>query len=317
MEQLLALFPLTDAQVTSVNGLGVKVITPAEIKAGTVNPADITIIYGWDPQMGQQVANAAHSQLKWVQTFSAGVDYLPLDQFAQQHVLVTNASGIHAAAIAQSILGYIFYFTRGLWTAEQRRPQRLWQQSADHQLVADEVSVLIFGTGHIAVETARLLKDMGVHVEGVNTTGHAAKHFDQTYAFGDPAEGIAKADIIINIMPGTKETNGYFNQKFFDQLENKLLFINVGRGSAVVNADLEAALASGRLNYAALDVTDQEPLPKDSPLWANDHILLTPHISGIMDHMDQRLFPILQENLQSFVKDGSLVRNEVDLSAGY
>ncbi|GEK28062.1 NAD(P)-dependent oxidoreductase [Furfurilactobacillus siliginis] len=316
MKQLLALFPLTTEQQQQVKDLGVNIVTSADLDAHRVAASDINIIYGWD-KTGVAVANTASNQLQWVQTYSAGVDYLPLDLFATQGVQVTNASGIHAAAIAQSILGYIFHFTRGIWAAEQRRPQQQWQQSAPDLLVADETSVLIFGTGHIAVEAARLLKAMGVHVAGVNHSGHSADYFDETYAITDYTAGLAKADIIVNIMPGTPETTGYFNKTFFDQLTDKLLFINVGRGTAVVPADLETAIANGNLKYAALDVVSPEPMQKGNPLWTNDHILLTPHISGVMDHLDQRLFPILFENLTQFVKDDTLVRNQVNVARGY
>lgn len=316
MKQLLALFPLTAQQQHQVEGLGVNVVTSADLDAHKVAAADINIIYGWD-KTGVAVSDTAANHLQWVQTYSAGVDYLPLEKFATQGVQVTNASGIHAAAIAQSILGYIFHFTRGIWAAEQRRPKQQWQQSAPDLLVADETSVLIFGTGHIAVEAARLLKAMGVHVAGVNHSGHPAKYFDDTYAITDYAAGLAKADIIVNIMPGTPETTGYFNKEFFDQLTDKLLFINVGRGTAVVPSDLEAAIANGNVKYAALDVVSPEPMQKGNPLWTNDHILLTPHISGVMDHLDQRLFPIFFENLTQFVKDDTLVRNQVDVTRGY
>ncbi|HAT55094.1 MAG TPA: phosphoglycerate dehydrogenase [Lactobacillus sp.] len=317
MEQLLAIMQLSEQQRTQVKALGINVVTPDDLARKQVNPADISIIYGWHPEVGPSVLNAPHSQLKWIQTFSAGVDYLPLAQIAKQQIVVTNASGIHGPAIAQSILGYIFHFTRGIWTAEQRRPQRFWEQSADDLLVADETSVIIFSTGHIATETARLLHTMNVHVAGVNRTGHPAANFDETYAIDNYQKGLAAADIIINVMPGTPATKGFFNKTFFDQLDHKLLFINVGRGNAVINDALINALDSDHLKYAALDVVDPEPLPETSPLWTNDHILLTQHVSGVVDHLDQRLFPILYDNLKTFVASGEVSRNQVNLSAGY
>ncbi|MCF6160806.1 MAG: phosphoglycerate dehydrogenase [Furfurilactobacillus sp.] len=317
MEQLLAIMPLSEEQRSTVRNMGVNIVTADDIARKQVAPDDITIMYGWNAEISLPVLKAPHSHLKWIQTFSAGVDYLPLSEIAQHHIVVTNASGIHGPAIAQAILGYIFYFTRGLWTAEQRRPQHFWEQSADDLLVADETSAIIFSTGHIAVETARLLHQMNVHVAGVNRTGHPADNFDETYAIDDYQKGLAKADIIINVMPGTPATTGFFNQQFFDQLDHKLLFINVGRGSSVVNEALLNAIKQGRVKYAALDVVDPEPLPKDSPLWANDHILLTPHVSGVVDHLDTRLFPILYDNLKTFVSTGLVSRNQVDLSAGY
>ncbi|GKT03153.1 NAD(P)-dependent oxidoreductase [Furfurilactobacillus entadae] len=317
MEQLLSFMPLTDDERAVIANNDTNIVLPDDITTGRVDPATITMIYGWQPDLGRQVVTAAGTNLKWVQTMSAGVDYLPLTELTKNNVAVTNASGIHAAAIAQSILGYIFHFTRGIWTAEQRRSAHHWEQSAPDLLVADETSVLIFSTGHIATETARLLKEMGVHVAGINHTGHPADHFDETFPITDYAAALKTADVIVNIMPGTPETEGYFNKAFFDQLTDKLLFINVGRGSSVVNDDLIAAIDNGNVKYAALDVVAPEPLPTTSPLWDHERILLTPHISGVMDHLGTRLFPIFSTNLASLVADGHVSRNEVDLNAGY
>ena len=100
-------------------------------------------------------------------------------------------------------------------------------------------------------------------------------------------------------------------------MKKDALFINVGRGPSVKTEDLIDALNNGEVGYAGLDVFEEEPLPKDSPLWEMEDVLITPHISGELEDYSASCFSIFKQNLASYVKNKELILNRVDLKKGY
>ena len=125
-----------------------------------------------------------------------------------------------------------------------------------------------------------------------------------------------KADVIANALPLTPATTGIFNKAFFDAVKPGAIFLSVGRGQSTVTSDLIAALESRRLFGAGLDVTDPEPLPKDSPLWRLPNVIITPHVSATGDDSPLRTMIIAVENLRRYVA-GEPLLNVVDMQKGY
>ena len=117
-------------------------------------------------------------------------------------------------------------------------------------------------------------------------------------------------------MPETPATRGLFDAERFAQMRAGAYFINIGRGKVVQLDALVAALCSGHLAGAALDVYEQEPLPADHPLWGFDNVLLTPHVAGVDDNDEDRRIGVLTDNLRRFVA-GTPLRNVVDKAAGF
>jgi phosphoglycerate dehydrogenase-like enzyme len=126
----------------------------------------------------------------------------------------------------------------------------------------------------------------------------------------------AEADFVVNTTPLTAATTGMFDAKFFAAVKPGAFFVNVGRGKSVVQTELVAALKSGRLGGAGLDVTDPEPLPADSPLWQMQNVILTPHVSANSDIDDGVRFAIAAENLRRYVA-GDKILSVVDVAKGY
>jgi phosphoglycerate dehydrogenase-like enzyme len=125
-----------------------------------------------------------------------------------------------------------------------------------------------------------------------------------------------RADVIVNTLPLTADTRGIYDSKFFDAAKRGALFISVGRGASVVTADLIAALQDGRLGGAGLDVTDPEPLPADHPLWHAPNVLITPHVSAVVELGEEPRWLIVRENLRRYAAGGRLL-SEVDVKRGY
>lgn len=314
--KLLNLFNLTDQQRTELAKLGdVQVIEPADLNSE--NSSEIDVIYGWGKQAPDVLNKSAN--LKLVQSFSAGVDYMPLSEFAKKGVTLTNVSGIHAEPISESVLGYVLAFARGMVASQAARSEKKWvgdQIRMQNYILKDRTAV-IFGTGRIGQAIAEKLQMFGTKTIGVSRHGRPTDHFDEVVTDTEGTDKASKADFVINIMPLTAETKHFFNKQFFDKMSSHPVFINVGRGPSVDTDALIDALDQYKLAGAALDVFETEPLESNSPLWDMDNVILTPHISGGFKDYGNEAFAILYKNLASFIKTGEVAVNKVDLSAGY
>lgn len=260
---------------------------------------------------------APNSQLKWVQSISAGVDTLPLAEFQARGILVSNGSGIHSESITDHVIGVLYMYTRQLFRAQQAQLTHQWADLDGGFKQLSELTVTIVGTGQIGTFLARRLQALGVTVLGINRTGHDQEPFTQTAALSKLHEITKTSDIVINILPLTSATTALYDHHFFAQFKPDAAFINVGRGESVVETDLIAALKQKQLAFAALDVTKTEPLPSDSPLWSVDNLLITPHISGYTPHFETKFMAIFLANLEQFIANQTLVKNQVNLQEGY
>lgn len=275
----------------------------------------VEISVGWDKKNEQQLL--AHSPLKWVQAISAGVDYLPLKEFEKKGILLTNASGLHSISISEHVIGVILSYYRGLNTAQKNQLAHTWNTDDIHYDQLSGKNMLVIGTGHIGEKLAKSVVSLGVNPFGINTTGHTVDGFIETYSMKNLAKIIQTMDIVVGILPGTDDTFHIFNNDLFSQMKPSAIFINVGRGDTVHTRELTETLQNKTIAFAALDVFEAEPLPADSPLWELDNLLITPHISGLTKHFQTKLMQIFLPNLTSFVKDGSLAKNQVSLKKGY
>ncbi|WP_125707944.1 NAD(P)-dependent oxidoreductase [Lacticaseibacillus porcinae] len=266
----------------------------------------IDVIVGWNA-IGDAII-AGPNQVKFVQAMSAGVDYLPLAEFAKQHIQLANVSGIHAEAIAEYVTAGVLSFARGMFPISTQ-----WDHHPENQWELQEAKAVVYGTGHIGSAIAKHLQQFGVQVTGVDRHGIAKPPFDHVTTEKSAA---IKADIIVNVMPLTAATHQYFDANFFDQLQNRPLFINVGRGPSVDEAALLKAL-DHQLKGAVLDVFTKEPLPQDSPFWTQPKVWMTPHISGLVTHLRVKVAAIFLPNVESLEQTGTLNSHQVNLSAGY
>ncbi|MBJ7694906.1 phosphoglycerate dehydrogenase [Weissella confusa] len=310
---LLAVQPLRDADIAQLTELGVTVTTPETISDDIL--ANVTISYGWSATLGPKILAMPNNQLKWIQTMSAGVDYMPLKDLSEQGILLTNASGLKSVPIAQSTVGYMMHFARGLNVYQNRNH---WEEFTD-QYMLSELPTVIFGTGHIGQQIARYLSAFDTPVYGVNTSGRPVDGFDATFSIDD-LSSLPDVAVVISVLPGTDATKHFFNAETFAHFKNLFLFVNVGRGSTVDQAALLDALDNQNIRYAALDVTEVEPIPDDSPLWHHENLLLTQHTTWAEHESSGRagnLFPLFMKNLPDFLAGQPLTTNFVDVTRGY
>lgn len=255
-------------------------------------------------------------EIRWIQSWGAGVNDYPLSDMKVRGIWLTNASGVHGPQITESAFAMILAFARGLHRAIPDRMERLWRK--DHTLWEIHGQTIgILGTGAIGSETARIAKAFSMRTLGMSRSGKDAAFFDAVLGPDRLDDLLAQSDYVVNALPLTAETEGLMNADRLAKMKPSACYISVGRGQTTDQAALVDALSRRAIAFAGLDVVDPEPLPPDSPLWGLDNVIITPHISGQSSHYNARAMEIFLENLRAYVATGKPVRNVVDLNLQY
>jgi len=175
----------------------------------------------------------------------------------------------------------------------------------------------VVGLGGIGTEVARLGHGLGMHVIATRNSRREGPDYVEYVGLADEYRSLAaRADVVVNAAPLTPDTRGMFDAAFFAAAKDGAFFINIGRGESVVTDALVAALTSGKLGGAGLDVTDPEPLPPGHPLWSMRNVIVTPHIATSSDFRDERTLTLVVENVRRYIRGDKLL-SVVDLAAGY
>jgi len=194
--------------------------------------------------------------------------------------------------------------------------QQLWDKPQQLTELNGKV-LLIVGYGSIGEELAKRAQVFGMRVWGVTRSGAGDNSFlEKILPARDLDEALAEADYVVIAAPETAETKHLISAKKIARMKRDARLINVGRGSLLDESALIAALESGHLAGAALDVASQEPLPENSPLWQAPNLFITPHTSAVSDRLWQRETALLVELLELWFS-GREMKNVVDLARGY
>lgn len=242
------------------------------------------------------------SNLELVQLTSAGFDRVPVSELRERGILVFNAKGVYAIPISEWILMVILQFCKKSRLFEENQRHRRWVKSRDLAELSGKTACII-GLGDIGIETAKRLRAFGVRIVGVTTTGRPSEHAELVITPSDLLETLTQADFVVASVPLTPKTKGMIGDAEFLAMKEGAIFVNVSRGAVVNEAALLSALTSNRLGGAALDVFQEEPLPADSPLWAHERVVVSPHNSFVSDENAARLWGRVIENLQQYERD--------------
>ncbi len=253
------------------------------------------------------VANPApHSlqglpRLRLIQSLWAGVDRLLQDQSLPTGVPIARmVDPAMNAAMAETALWAVLSLHRGFFAYQRRQRQGVWRPHAQRR--ADEVRVLVLGQGQMGRTAAARLAEQGYAVAGWRRDGLPLPPL------------LARSDIVINLLPLTADTRGLLDADFFAALPPKASIVNLARGAHVVDADLLAALDSGHLRHAVLDVFHAEPLPAGHAYWQHPRVTVLPHAAAATDARSAAAVAVA--NLRS-ARDGLPVLHLVDPGRGY
>jgi phosphoglycerate dehydrogenase-like enzyme len=243
--------------------------------------------------------------LKVVQLLSAGADHvLP---YIPSHITLCNARGAHTAATAELTVGMIIGSLRKFSRFAVAQRDGRWDPALS-PLIAGK-RVLIVGYGDIGAAVERRLAGWEVTVDRV-----ARRARDGVHPIGELTRLLKDADVVVVLVPVTKETVRMVNADFLATMKDGALLVNTARGVIVDTGALLAELSTGRIT-AALDVTDPEPLPDGHPLWQAPGLLLTPHVGGAVDQARDRAYRVVTEQLARLA-DGQPLQNVIE-SRGY
>lgn len=294
-------------------GLGVR-IYEGDQPLSDSDLADVTLAYfssdTWpDRSRGIVLSILKSPRLQWMQTFSAGVDNDFFVQMMHKGVRLSTASGATALPIAQTAVMYMLALSRDLKSWMRAQDAHQWSRHTIEELTGATLAVL--GMGPIGEEIARLGGALGMEVTAIRRTPTGAEPCP-TFGFDSLDDVLRRSQWIACALPLTADTRNMFDARRFALMPRGARFINVGRGELVVEDDLIAALQSGHLGGAGLDVFAVEPLPADSPLWDMPNVIVTPHNSGSSTQHGMRATEIFLENLEHFMR-GEPLRNEASL----
>ena len=276
--------------------------------------ADAEALYLWGGTGPQPEAFCKQSKrLKWINTFSAGVDPLAKSVIKDLPIIVTNAKGVHGPGMGMTTAGFIISHMRCFAELYENQKDHLWRRPVqrDPTIVNGEV-VGIIGAGAIAAHVAKYLKPFGFKIIGVKRTVVPLENYDEVYSDKELDDVLPLMDFVVVITPLTKDSVNQFDTERFKKIKNGAFFINISRGGVVDTDALIEALRSGHLSGAALDAVEPEPLPPDSPLWDMPNVQITPHCSASSPYNHDRAVEQFCENFEN-LKAGRPLFNVVDL----
>lgn len=248
-------------------------------RSSTVTPEQIaaaTVMFGWPrPEMMKGAAS-----LKWFQTMWAGTE--EYDGMLPSGVLFTSSSGSNSRSVAEHMLTCLLALCRRLPTYVDSQRAHVWKDEGAMKTILGG-TVLVAGAGHVGSDFAKLCQGLGAKTIGLKRKVNGpVEGFDEVHPMEELDDLLPQADVAALVLPHSPQTAGLMDARRLSLMKDDAILLSAGRGTVLDQEALAQAMRVGKLWGAALDVTDPEPLPKDSPLWDTPRLLLTPHVAGGM-----------------------------------
>lgn len=272
--------------------------------------AEVTYALAWKPPEGIFMR---YPNLQAVASMGAGVDHILKDgQFPRDLPVTRVTDEFLTKDMGEYVLAMTLNYLRNYNDLRSAQTKHEWKHGLYRRL--SDVSVGIMGLGVLGEYTANLLSDLGCNVIGWSRTAKDLKGI-QCYHGQDQFEDfLSKSEVLVCLLPLTKETAGILNKQTFSMLPNGAYIINVARGQHLIDEDLLEMIDSGHLAGAALDVFHQEPLSADHPFWSNEKITITPHVASFTKPAS--VIPQLVDNYKR-LSNGKPLVNVVSVDKGY
>lgn len=257
---------------------------------------------------------ATNPGLRWVHTMAAGgggqVKAAGLTPDALERIVVTTSAGPHAHTLAEFAMFGVLAGAKDLPRLQAQQRKRVWSGRWVMRHL-NAMTVVVVGLGAIGQAVAQNFAALGAEVIAVNRSQKEVPGVSEVYSSNRIAEAMARADAVVNTAPGTEKTHHLIGKEAFATIRPGAIVVNVGRGTVIDEKELVTALEDGRVGYAALDVFAAEPLPADSPLWAMDNVLVSPHTAALDDAEDRLIAELFAENATALL-DGHQPKNVMD-----
>lgn len=253
--------------------------------------------------------------VRWVHAGWAGVDRLLFPELVASDVVVTRSAGIYGSSLAEYALAAMLFFAKRIPELMANQRARTWRKVSPSDLRGKTLGIV--GLGDVGTALAEKAKALGMRVIGLRRSGGAAPPFvDGLLPLDRLAELLAAADYLVICTPLTAQTRGLIGERELALMKPGAVLVNIARGGIVNEQALLAALHSGRLAGAAVDVFEQEPLPPDSPFYDAPNILISPHSMDTVPGWEDKVVGLFVENFRRYVA-GQPLLHVVDKRRGY
>ncbi len=277
----------------------------------TVAPEDVAYVLLWDPEPGRI---ARLPNLRVIFGAGAGVDFITRDPDLPKHIpLMRMATEGAAQRIGEFVCWSVLSLLRG---ARRIALQQVAKDFTyfDGMGLATETTVGVMGLGHMGAQAATMLRGLGFKVIGWSRTPKEIPGVEGFVGAEARDAFLARSQVLVCLLPSTPETNGILAAPLFAKLPKGAGLVNVGRGAHQKIDDVFAALDSGQLSGAVLDVFETEPLPADSPIWTHPKAIVTPHIASLPTRRERAEH--VARAIAAFER-GEPLRNLFDHARGY
>ena len=294
------------------NELLVEALGPIDfrtLRAGLGNTDDIEIALAWKPKPGLL---ASFRNLRMIVSLGMGVDHLLADDKLPDVAITRIMDEGLVGQMSEYAIYWALWHHRDIekYAASQRA--KTWKPEEFVDSIHRRIGVM--GLGTIGQDAAKKLALLGFPTMGWSRTAKTVPGVETFHGREALPKFLGQANILVNVLPLTRETHGIMDKRLFAALPKGAFVINMGRGGHVVDEDLLAALDSGHLAGAALDVFNTEPLPADHPYWTHPKVHITPHMAGYTN--PRTASPGVIENIKR-LRAGQPLINTVDAKTGY
>ncbi|MBQ3524265.1 MAG: hydroxyacid dehydrogenase [Clostridia bacterium] len=240
--------------------------------------------------------------LKFVQLTSAGLDRVPVEKMNEKGIVLHNARGVYSTPMAEWVLTGVLTLYKNTNAFYSNQQNHKWIKDRNVKELSGS-TICIVGCGSVGTECAKLFKPFSNEMIAVDIVKPKSDLFDNYYTINNVTEAVKNADVVILTLPLTDETRNMFNKELLSQFKNDAILVNISRGAVVNEVDLIDALKNGKIDGAVLDVFNTEPLDENSELWEMENVIITPHNSFVSQKNNERLFNLVYNNLNTYMKE--------------
>ncbi len=301
-------------KMDKVRALGYELLYVYEDKiSNTKEIEDIDVLVCYDPFKKLDITKL--KKLKWIQLSSIGIDQAPVEYIQEKEIILTNNRGGYSIPIGEWIVLKILEIYKNSREFYENQKRKKWKINTQ-LLELYGKTVGFVGTGTIAIEGAKRLQGFGTNIYGLNTNGKKVEYFHQCFSMEEMDEFLSICDVVVLSIPYTEKTHHLMNEDKLEKMKDCSVLINISRGSIIDEKALIQKIGEDKFMGVALDVFEEEPLPRESHLWDFQNVVITPHNSWISEMRNERRFEVTYENLKRYINKEEL-KNVLDLKKGY
>jgi len=272
-----------------------------------IDSLDILVAY----KINEKIFSHSSKTLKWVHLGSAGIEQSLFPEILKSKTIITNASGIHAGPVSEFVMGMILYFSKQFLGCEKFKSNQKWAQweLAKKTIQLKNKTIGIIGFGEIGKSIAQKAKAFDMKVIATRRLQKKIENkkiVDELIPLSELTYLLKNSDYIVVACPLTPLTNGMISKAELGKMKSSAFIINIARGAIIDESALIHALKENKIAGAGLDVFENEPLDKDSPLFELDNVFLSPHISGNFPEYQHDVVVQFAENLNRYLSGKSL-----------